>query len=171
MPTFSLFCKANFAQRRCATAGRQRRRRMSSWPDISNDCPFARPSSLGRCGCELLESARRVGRTELGGSLIPKTSQCNVGRAILQAECLEHVRVERSGKRECCARIAGFGNAPEQKPRRREITGLDEIVGTPKHRRQFISVQMPGNEVRYRLLRRRLARRHHGRRAENMTGC
>jgi hypothetical protein len=52
---------ADFAQRRCATAGRQRRRRMSSWPDISNDCPFARPSLLGRCGCELLESGRRVG--------------------------------------------------------------------------------------------------------------
>ena len=81
--------------------------------------------------------------------IIPKASHRNVGYAFLKAKCLEHIRIERAGQRQCCASVASFSPAFKREPRRSEISQLDEIVSALAHGGQFVPVQLPGNGVGY----------------------
>jgi hypothetical protein len=40
---------------------------------------------------------------------------------------------------------AGLCRAPIQKPRRRKVAEVDEVVATPDQRRQFVGVDLPGD--------------------------
>jgi hypothetical protein len=88
-------------QRHHATKDWRRQRRAQSSSDLPYISPLARPHSLRRVDHrrEQLQPSWRFSRTEFLGPLVPETGHCDIGRAFLEAERLQHVRVERAGQR------------------------------------------------------------------------